>query len=273
MNENIEKIRNSDDLDFAYSKEDGVVICGDAEEVLSKIPERSVHLIITSPPYNTGINYGGYNDKGDIKLYFDKMRKIFTECYRVLVTGGRIVLNVPSCISQFADSRVAYLAFDVYQILKEIGFIGADFCTWLKMSKGEIPGKSTSWGSWCSPSSPALRDASEYIVIMFKETRKLEGDKDKIDITPQEFLQFTTNVWFLTPKRDNGHPAPFPKGLPYRAMKLYSYQENLILDPFVGSGTTCLVAKENKRYFIGIDISRKYCELAAKRLGQNLLHF
>lgn len=254
-----------------YDKDDGLIFCGDAEDILKKFPDKCVSVVVTSPPYNTGINYDGYNDNQDMKAYFAKMRAIFTECYRVLVTGGRVIVNLPSCISQFGGSRVAYLAIDFYLMLRDIGYLGHDFVAWLKMPKGELVGNSTAWGSWCSCSNPALRDAIEWIIIMCKESRKLVGRKEITDITPQEFMQFSTNCWYMPCNHDQQHPASFPKDLPYRAMKLYSYQDNVILDPFCGSGTTCLVAKENHRFFIGIDISERYCQVANAKLGQGLL--
>ena len=249
------------------------VIWGDAREVLRHIPARSVHLIVTSPPYNTGIPYDSYDDRQPQEVYWQAMREVFRECYRVLVSGGRCAVNLPACIMQHAGSRVAYLAVDFLLLLRKVGFLDREIITWVKSSNGLPSGKSTSWGSWRSPSNPALRDASEWILIMHKETPELKSNGQKPDITRDEFLQWTTNVWLMQPEtsRRRFHPAPFPIELPYRLIKLYTYPEQVVLDPFCGIGTTCIVAKRLKRHYIGIDISRRYCWTARLLLSQRQL--
>jgi len=255
------------------------IICGDAERVLAEMPDSFVHMVITSPPYNTGIQYDSHNDRMDYKEYLEKMKRIFRECYRVLVSGGRIAINCPSVIMQHTGSRVAYLSIDFLLALREVGFLDREMITWVKSGRNDElcslqpAGKSTSWGSWRSCSNPSVRDVSEFIIVMHKETPKLEGDKLMIDITANEFMRYTTNAWFMRPELENRnlHPAPFPKQLPYRLMKLYTYRGNIILDPFCGIGTTCLTAKENGRHYIGIDISENYCKIARDRLRQELI--
>jgi len=256
---------------------------GDAEQILKQIPDRSVHLIVTSPPYNVDINYDTHNDTMDMKDYFDKMEKILKEFYRILVRGGRIAINLPSAIAQHNKSHVAYLAIDWLLLMRKVGFIDRELITWIKNISSKVgnhwailpTGKSTSWASWMSPSCPALRDASEFIIVMYKESPKLEGDKSKIDITREEFLAITTNAWLMFPNTTDRkeHPAPFPKELPRRLIKLYTYIDNVILDPFCGIGTTCLVAKELKRKYIGIDVSEKYCKITREKLKQQLFDF
>ena len=246
------------------------IIEGDASNVLREIPDNSIHLIITSPPYNVGINYHNHNDQMDKKEYLNKLKDIFSQCYRILVKGGRLAINVPSCIMQHKGSRIAFLLIDVVLMLREMGFQDREIITWVKAG-GKVAGKSTSWGSWRSPSNPALRDASEFIVIVDKETHKLEGDKNKIDITTREFLLYSTNVYMFPPERRRDHPAPFPVELPSRLIKFYSYQDNIILDPFCGSGTTCYAAKLLHRHYIGIDISPEYVQIANNRVGTGVL--
>lgn len=257
--------------EVVYDKPDGLVICGDCLEVLPRFAPGAVHLLITSPPYNVGKNYGKHNDRKDYSEYLDKTKDILKACYKVLVSGGRILLNLPSCIRQHTGSRAAYITIDYLLILRKIGFLDREIVTWLKMPRGRVLQNATSWGSWRSPSNPALRDASELILIMSKEKHNLEGDKNKIDIGIQEFMRFTSNVWYMTPVQDPAHPAPFPKELPARAIKLYTYRDNIICDPFMGIGTACIAAKELGRRFIGIEINREYCEIAVKRLAQGVL--
>jgi len=243
------------------------IINGDTLEILKEMPDNSIDMIITSPPYNVGMKYQITDDRQKYSNYLEYMENIIKECYRILIKGGRIAWNCPSSIMQSTKSRMAYLSIDFILMMRKAGFLDREILTWIKMPCGEIPGHSTSWGSWLSPSLPYLRDASEFIVVMDKETHKKEGNKKDIDITTNEFLKFTANVWYMRPELDREHPAPFPEELPYRLIKLYSYQNDIILDPFVGSGTTCFVASKLKRRYIGIDLNKKYCEWSEQRIN------
>jgi len=162
---------------------------------------------------------------------------------------------------------MAYLSLDYVLIMRKIGFLDREWITWIKMPKGEIPAKSTAWGSWRMPTCPYLRDASEFIVIMDKEQHKRTDSKGQNDITVKEFLEYTSNCWYFPPEHNRIHPAPFPKELPYRLLKLYTYKNDLILDPFVGWGTTAVVAKELYRRYIGIDNNLSYCKISRKRVN------
>jgi len=248
------------------------IICGDAEKILKEIPERSIHLIITSPPYNVGMPYQNYNDRQDLDKYMAKMRNIFTECYRILVKGGRICVNLPSAAQQSSYSRVSWLAIDYIVMLRKIGFLDREMIAWIKSEHLSVRGKSTSWGSWMSASCPYLRDIHEWIIVMHKETKVLEGKQS--DITKEEFLEWTHNVWRILPNTAmrRFHPAPFPIELPTRLVKLYSFVGQTVLDPFCGIGTTCIAAKRHNRNYIGIDISPEYCNRAKLLLGQNFLY-
>lgn len=242
------------------------ITCGDCLELLKELPDESIDLVVTSPPYNTGMNYG-VNDRKDYKDYLIEMESVLKECYRVLKIGGRIALNLPSCILQATKSRYAYLTLDIVLLMRKVGFLDREWVTWIKKRGGGISGKSTSWGSWKSPSCPYLRDGSEFIIIMSKMSIKKAGNKEKIDITKEEFLEFTTNCWFFAPETNRRHPAPFPIQLPYRLIKLYTYQDDIVLDPFVGSGTSALVALKLNRRFIGFEISQKFVGMAKKRIN------
>ena len=251
-----------------FQKDDEVVLYqGDAVEILKKLPESFVDLIITSPPYNVGKLYG--KDVNDTKSYEEylKFAKSWLEgAYQVLKYGGRIAVNVPSCIQQSTRSKYAYMAYDYVRLMREVGFIDMDWIVWVKTVNGLPVAKDTAWGSWCSPSHPYVRDACEYIIVMAKGSRKRVDRKGKNDITSEEFMQFTTNVWMISPTRDREHPAVFPKELPYRLIKLYTWKEDVVLDPFSGSGTTLIVGVELGRKMIGIEIEERFCELIVKRL-------
>ena len=267
-----------------FENESVKIYCADSQN-LDFIPDNSVHLIITSPPYNVGKEYSKHNDRMDLDNYYTMLHNVFKECYRVLVSGGRIAVNVPSCLRMTTFSKVAYIAIDVYLMLKEIGFKERDFIGWVKIPPitneedykedhrhygWERP---TSWGSWLSCSDPAVRDNMEYIIVMHKETPRLDGNKEDVDITKEEFMKYTYNAWFILPvsKMRKWHPAAFPDELPYRLMKLYSYRGNTVLDPFAGSGTVGGVARKIGRKAILVDIDRKYCELAKANCSQEVL--
>ena len=242
---------------------------GDCIEVMRQIPDNYVHLIVTSPPYNVGMDYRKVNDRKAYDEYLQFMERCLRECYRVLIKGGRIAINLPASILQSSYSRMAYLSLDIVLIMRKVGFIDREWITWQKMIDGSVPGKSTSWGSWCSPSQPYLRDAGEYIIVMDKEGHKRTDKSGKNDITREEFLRFTQNIWVITPENSHPrkhHPAPYPEELVYRLIKVYTWQGDIVLDPFVGSGTTAVVCKKTGRDYIGIDINEDYIKYAEKRI-------
>jgi len=256
-------------LDKEYGQ---AIYCSDCREVLPYIPDKSIDIIITSPPYNVGrwYNEERISDRKPYSDYLDFIRQVIAECYRVLISGGRVAVNVPSSILQSSCWRMSYLSLDFALILRGAGFLDREWITWIKMPRGGLPGKSTSWGSWKKASCPYLRDASEFILVMDKQSHKLlkQGESD---IRTDEFLKFTTNCWYMKPETNRTHPAPFPEELPYRLMKLYTYKEALIIDPFLGRGTTAWVAKKQNRKCIGIDIEEKYCKMAKNRLAQSIM--
>lgn len=240
-------------------------------DIMKEIPDEMIHLIITSPPYNVGMKYGVVSDRREYNEYLDFAYKWLSDCYRILIAGGRIVINLPSCIMQSTKSRSAYMLLDYIDIMKKIGYLPREMITWIKMPRGGILGQSTSWGSWRSPSCPYLRDGSEFIIIMDKKQHKRTDKKGQNDITKKEFMNFTTNVWYMTPESSRRHPAPFPAELPYRAIKLYSWENDIVLDPFAGSGTTLITAKRLNRRFIGIEINFDFCKLIDERLRKDYI--
>lgn len=232
------------------------VFCGDSVEVMREMPSEFVHLVITSPPYNVGIQYDGYEDRLPYSEYLDFLYKVWVECYRLLVSGGRICINVPSVT---VDGEYQPLFCDVINQMRSIGYIMRGDIVWYKQSIS----KRTAWGSWKSPSNPYLVQPYEFILVFSKGSRRLDGSREDIDITRDEFIEFSNSFWDIKPQTQfKGHPAPFPDQLVYRLIKFYTYRGNVVLDPFGGSGTVAVVSLKTGRRFIYIDKSLKYCQLA-----------
>lgn len=241
------------------------LINGDCLDCLREIDDNSVALIVTSPPYNVGKNYMVVSDRKEYFSYLEFTRKWLVECYRILVPGGRIAINLPSSVLQSSNSRVFYMSLDYVLIMREIGFLDREWIGWIKMPKGEVAGKSTTWGSWRSPSCPYCRDAMEYIIVMDKISHKRMDKSGYNDISSEEFLMYSTNCWYIQPETDRTHPAPFPIELPYRLIKFYTWKDDIVLDPFVGSGSTLIASLLSGRRAIGIEINEDFCKLAEKK--------
>jgi DNA modification methylase len=243
------------------------IICGDAKEVLSRIPRNSIDLIITSPPYNFGHTYAQdpHDDTHEWNEYYAKLLLVWQECKRVLKPGGRIAVNIQPLFSDYVPTHHI-----VSQQLSSLGLLWKAEFLW---EKNNYNAKYTAWGSWKSPSMPYIKYTWEFIEVFDKETHKKSGRQENIDITADEFKEWVIGRWSFPPEirmKDYNHPAMFPEELPWRVMKLFSYKNDLVLDPFNGAGTTTLVAWKLRRRFIGIDISRQYCDIALRRLASEV---
>lgn len=230
-----------------------------SSENMDEIPDSSVHLMITSPPYNVGKEYDN-----DLTLdeYLELLTSVFSQTYKKLVTGGRACVNIANI------GRKPYIPLHamVIEIMSDLGFLMRGEIIWDKSASG---GGSCAWGSWMSASNPVLRDYHEYILVFSKESyskNKYQAKKDTIE--KDDFIQWTKSIWTfpaVNAKRI-GHPAPFPIELPHRLINLYSYEGDVVLDPFCGSGTTCIAALQNKRNYIAYDINEEYVKLSQKRI-------
>ena len=234
-------------------------ICGDCLEVIRQIPDDTVHLAVTSPPYNLGIEYDNHDDSLAYDKYLEWMREVWLEIKRVLVSGGRFALNIaPTSIKDFRP-----IHHDFSNQLREIGMIMRTEIIWYKQTMK----RRTAWGSWMSPSNPHILPSWEYILVFCKDSWALEGDSKDKDITNDEFMRFSDGFWYIPPESQRrGHPTPFPEELIYRLIKFYTYKGNIVLDMFGGTGTVAVVAQKTGRHFIHIDISQKYCQVAEQRL-------
>jgi len=238
------------------------IFTGDAETVLKRIPDESVDIVLTSPPYNFGLDYGG-NDEDSTRWdeYFSKIARIWSECCRVLIPGGRLIVNVQPLFSDYVPTHHI-----ISNQLHDLGLLWKGEILW---EKNNYNCKYTAWGSWASPSMPYLKYTWEFVEIFTKETHKKVGDRNNIDIDPEDFKKWVVAKWSIAPERkmkEYDHPAMFPEELVNRLLKLFSYRGDLVLDPFSGVGTTAVVARQTGRRYIGIDISAKYNSTAKKRL-------
>lgn len=236
--------------------------CADSLDIIKKFPDNCIDIVLTSPPYNFGINYENTNDVNIWEDYFNKLFNIFRECVRVLKDSGRIIINVQPMFSDYIPTHHLISNF----FLKE-GLIWKGEIIW---EKNNYNCKYCTWGSWKSPSSPYLKYSWEFVEIFCKNSLKKEGDKNNIDIDSEEFKKWVYGKWSIAPERNMKkykHDAMFPEELVKRLLKLFSYKNDIVLDPFNGAGTTTKVAKQLNRKFIGIDISEEYCKTAEDRLN------
>lgn len=233
------------------------LILGSAEN-MKELPNNSIHLMITSPPYNVSKEY---DDDLTLKEYLQLLENSFKETYRVLVNGGRACINLANL------GRKPYIPLSDYisKIMLDIGFNMRGEIIWNKAASAS---PSTAWGSWQSATNPILRDIHEYILVFSKGDYKREKGKKENTISKEQFMEWTKSIWTMNAEsaRRIGHPAPFPEELPFRLIQLYSFRNDIILDPFMGSGTTAISALKSERKFVGYDISKEYISLAEKRI-------
>lgn len=246
-----------------YFENKNILIYNDDFLKINAIPESSIDLIITSPPYNVDIQYNTHRDNLSYEDYLEFSKKWIAKCYKLVKDDGRFCLNIPLDKNKGGQQAVGA---DITKIAKDIGWNYHSTIIW---NEGNIS-RRTAWGSFMSAAAPYVIAPVEIIVVLYKKSwKKISGSK-KSDITKAEFMQWTNGVWNFNgeSKTRIGHPAPFPIELPRRCIKLFSFVGDSVLDPFLGSGTTLIASYLNKRKGIGIDIDKKYCDLAIKRLQQ-----
>jgi site-specific DNA-methyltransferase (adenine-specific) len=258
----LENNNTSEEVNPFPSKYINTIINGSCAD-MKEIPNNSLHLMITSPPYNVSKEY---DDDLSLKEYLDLLKGAFSETYRVLINGGRACINVANL------GRKPYIPISDYisKMMIEIGFNMRGEIIWNKAASAS---SSTAWGSWQSAANPILRDIHEYILIFSKGSYRRERTKnEKLEkqntITKEQFIEWTKSIWTMNAEsaRKIGHPAPFPEELPNRLIQLYSFTNDIILDPFMGSGTTAVTAIKAKRNYIGYDINEEYIQLANSRI-------
>lgn len=229
-----------------------------SSEQMPELPNNSVALMVTSPPYNVGKDY-------DLDLtldeYLDFLKRVLAETFRVLLPGGRVAFNVANL------GRKPYIPMNAHvaALAKDLGFLMRGEIIWIK---GKGAGGSCAWGSWMSAGNPTLRDLHEYVLI-FSKQRFDRPNKGRSTISREEFMSATTSVWHIPPESASrvGHPAPFPVALVERLLHLYTFEGDVVLDPFMGSGSTAVAAVNCGRRFVGYEINPSYLSLCLERLA------
>lgn len=227
--------------------------------------EPFIDLIVTSPPYNVGIDYNSNDDELSYVDYLDFTNKWISNCYKWSKSQARFLLNIPLDKNKGGQKSVGA---DITRLAQEIGWRYHSTIIW---NEGNIS-RRTAWGSWLSASAPYVIAPVELIVVLYKDEWKKTGGSKKSDMSKEEFQLWTNGVWTFNgeSKKKIGHPAPFPRELPRRCIKLFSYVEDTVFDPFCGSGTTLIESALNNRYGIGLEIDKKYCKLAKERILNEL---
>jgi len=267
--ENIEEVLNQ-------------VIVGDCVEVMSKLPNNSIDLVITSPPYSVGINYDVYDDNTTINQYLEFSEKWLNETYRILKDDGRICVNVPYEINLKERGGRIFVVSEIWNVMKKLGY------NWFGIIDLEEDSphrsKTTAWGSWMSPSQPYLYNPKECIIIAYKNSPKklvkgepqwkgeptiTEEGKTKIvyqEEDKKDFMELVFGQWkYLNDSRPMTK-ATFSMDIPTKAIKILSYKNDIILDPFNGSGTSCVAAEILDRRWIGIELSENYANISRQRI-------
>ncbi len=223
-----------------------------------------INLLVTSPPYNLSIEYGKHNDALDYEDYLAFTEKWLTKAYELLADDGRICVNIPLDKNK---NGLKPIYADFVEIAKKVGFKYQSTIVWNEQNIS----RRTAWGSWLSASAPYVIAPVEMIVVMYKKQwKRLKKGESTID--RDEFIEWTNGVWTFSgeSKKRIGHPAPFPLELPRRCIRLFSYKDDLIIDPFVGSGTTLLSAYYEGRRAIGVEIDENYINLAIERIKREI---
>ncbi|MBU1651297.1 site-specific DNA-methyltransferase [bacterium] len=235
------------------------IICS-SSEAMTELPDASVHLMVTSPPYNVGKDY---DDDMTLDEYRAFLKRVWAEVRRVLVPGGRAVINIANL------GRKPYIPLNAFitEDMLELGFLHRGEIIWNKAASSS---GSTAWGSWQSAKNPTLRDVHEYNIVFSKDTFSRRDQGRPSTISKEQFLEYTKSVWTFGAEsaKKVGHPAPFPVELPARFIQLYTFEGEIVLDPFAGSGQAAIAAIQSNRHFVGYEINAEYQQLAEKRIQQ-----
>lgn len=256
---------------------------GDILEMFGKTPDNFIDLIVTSPPYNVGIDYSDWDDQKPMKDYFDWCKEWLQEAYRTLKDDGRVAINIPYEVNVQDRGGRVFIVSEYWQLMKEVGFNFFGLVDLEENSPHRI--KTTAWGSWMSPSGPYIYNPKECVILAYKNSsKKLEKGQaqweyEEVDVLGKtkrvyqqedkdEFMQLVFAQWKYFADTRSLTKATFSEDIPAKAIKILTYKDDLVLDCFSGSGTTALSAKKLGRNYIGFELSPEYHNISEKRLKE-----
>jgi site-specific DNA-methyltransferase (adenine-specific) len=262
------------------------IINGDCIKVMASLPESCVDLIVTSPPYNVGIDYDSHNDKQSMEDYWQFTKNWLSESYRILKDDGRIAVNIPYEVNvQDRGGRILFMS-EFYQIMKNLGFKFFGLVDLNEQSPHRS--KTTAWGSWMSPSAPYIYNPKECVILGYKKThiKKVKGEPqwkgELVDLEQEdgsikqkmmyqeedkkEFMSLVYGQWEYFADTKQQTKATFSMDIPMKAIKILTYRNDLVLDPFTGSGTSLVAAEVSGRRWLGIELSESYSKVAKERV-------
>lgn len=243
------------------------IYLGDCLEVLKTFPNDAIDLVVTSPPYNVGIDYDSWDDKLPFDEYLEFTKKWLSEVFRVLKKDGRVAINVLYEINLKERGGRILLLSEYWNLMKEIGFNFAGVVDLRELSP-QIS-KLTAWGSWLSPSAPYIYNPKECVILAYKEQWKKErkGESYFNIENKKEFIDLASGIWDYSAETKGLTKANFSLDIPEKAIKILSWKDDVVLDPFIGSGTTAIACLKLNRNYIGIELSEEYVKIAEDRVN------
>ncbi len=233
------------------------IICGDCLYVMNGIPDKSIDLVVTSPPYNCGIDYDVYKDDLEYSDYMAFTYNWLLEVFRILKDTGRIALNIPYEVNLHERGGRIFLLSDYWQLMKKISYQWAGLIDLVEIQSQRV--KYTAWGSYLSASAPYIYNPKECIIIAYKDNWK--KGKGKSNLITKEFIEYVSGMWYYKAETKGKTKANFSLDIPLKAIKILSFEDDIVLDPFLGQGTTVRDCKLLHRKYIGIEISERYCQI------------
>jgi site-specific DNA-methyltransferase (adenine-specific) len=262
------------------------IIQGNCVEVMASLPESTIDLIVTSPPYNVGIDYDSHNDRQSMEDYWQFTKDWLSESYRILKDDGRIAVNIPYEVNvQDRGGRILFMS-EFYQIMKNLGFKFFGLVDLNEQSPHRS--KTTAWGSWMSPSAPYIYNPKECVILGYKKNhiKKVKGEPqwkgELVDLEQEdgtikqkmmyqeedkkEFMSLVYGQWEYFADTKQQTKATFSMDIPMKAIKILTYRNDIVLDPFTGSGTSLVAAEVSGRRWLGIELSENYTKVAKDRV-------